>query len=96
MVESEMPLSESPLSGLRILVRETQIDAAVLDVKLGADSGIDLAGALEERAIPFVFATGLGPDSEIPAPFAHVAIVQKPYTGDDLIAAISRARQTAR
>lgn len=93
---AEVVIAASLKEAQAILDRETQIDAAVLDVKLGTDSGIDLAGALEERAIPFVFATGLGPDSEIPPPFNHVAIVQKPYTGDDLIAAIARARQGVR
>jgi CheY-like chemotaxis protein len=93
---AEVVIAASLEEARAILDRELRIDAAVLDVKLGSDSGIDLAGVLEERAIPFVFATGLGPDSDIPAPFAHVAIVQKPYTGDDLIAAISRARQVAR
>lgn len=77
-----------------ILAEPDPIDAAVLDVKLGVDSGIELGAVLAERAIPFVFATGLGPDGEIPKTFGDIPILQKPYTGDDLVDAICRARRT--
>jgi len=37
-----------------------EIDAALLDLNLGGQDGFAVAARLEERGIPFVFATGYG------------------------------------
>jgi CheY-like chemotaxis protein len=39
---------------------EGDVDAAVIDVTLGRETGYPLAAALDARGVPFVFATGYG------------------------------------
>ena len=46
---------------------ETPIDAAIVDVSLGRQSGYPLADALKARGGPFVFATGYGQEGLDPA-----------------------------
>ncbi len=43
------------------------IDAAIVDVSLGRQTGYPLAAVLAARGIPFVFATGYGQDGIVPA-----------------------------
>ncbi|MFD1332818.1 HWE histidine kinase domain-containing protein [Methylopila musalis] len=66
-------------------------DVAVLDVNLGAGTSIPVAEALARLGVPFIFATGYGDRSMIPAAFASVTVVRKPYDADSLIAALARA-----
>ncbi|MFC4293506.1 HWE histidine kinase domain-containing protein [Novosphingobium tardum] len=62
---------------------------AVLDYNLGGENSEPIARALHERGIPFVFATGYGEVSGISDQFGENArIMQKPYSKDDLAAAI--------
>jgi CheY-like chemotaxis protein len=93
---AEVVIAASMAEAKDALATRPRMDAAVLDVKLGMDSGLELGAVLIEQSIPFVFATGLGPDGDIPASFANVPILQKPYTGDDLVAAIAKARSAGR
>ncbi len=66
-------------------------DAAVLDLDLNGQSVLPLAEALTERDIPFVFTAAS--DEGAPAPRGFSAqIVRKPYTLDQIAAAIHRAR----
>ena len=53
------------------------LDAAVLDVNLGAEKSFPIAQALEAAGIPFLFATGYN-SGDIPAEWRHVVIVMKP------------------
>lgn len=50
------------------------IDAAVLDINLGGQSVLALAGML---SCPFVFVTGYN-QRTVPARFAHVPLLEKP------------------
>jgi light-regulated signal transduction histidine kinase (bacteriophytochrome) len=68
-------------------------DVAVLDINLGVGTSINVAEELLKRNIPFVFATGYGDKSFIPATFASVPVVRKPYDSDELIQAIARVLQ---
>jgi CheY-like chemotaxis protein len=52
-------------SALRLA--ETPIDAAIIDVSLGRQSGYPLADVLKDRGVPFVFATGYGQEGLDPA-----------------------------
>ncbi len=65
-------------------------DVAVLDVNLGVATSIPVAEDLQRRGIPFVFATGYGDSTMIPAAFAGVPVVRKPYGGPALTAAIAK------
>lgn len=71
------------LSALERLESE-EPDCAVLDVNLGSGASFELARALNNRGIPFVFFTGYD-QSAIPAEFAHVTRLEKPVSGDRLV-----------
>jgi CheY-like chemotaxis protein len=59
------------------LLDENEIDAAILDIHLDGDLVFPVAEALEQREIPFVFATGYDP-SIIPGRFRGFALCEKP------------------
>lgn len=77
-------------SGLEA-VRQSEIDAAVLDVNLGDERIWPVAELLDDRGIPFVLTTGYD-GAEIPRRFADRPLVQKPVAADDLRRALSRIR----
>ena len=66
-------------------------DAAVLDVNLGEVTSLAVAEELVRRQIPFVFATGYGDSRMVPESMASVSSIRKPYDGETLAAALSRA-----
>ena len=63
------------------------VDAAVLDVNLGTQKVDPVADALASRGCPFVFTTGYG---RVGVPNAHNnrAVVEKPFTRDDVATAL--------
>ncbi|MFD1105226.1 HWE histidine kinase domain-containing protein [Sphingobium olei] len=67
----------------------TPVDLAVLDFNLGAETSLPIADLLAERGIPFIFATGYGDGLDLPARFAHVTLVKKPYSGTTLAQALA-------
>lgn len=67
------------------------IDIAILDLMLNGQSTLDFAARLQRRGIPFIFATGQSMTQEIRTRFPHVQLVEKPYSGDDLVKALSVA-----
>ncbi len=64
--------------GLARLRSEPRIDLAVLDINLNGAKVFDLAADLQERGIPFLFATGYG-NSHLPERFARVPRWEKPF-----------------
>jgi light-regulated signal transduction histidine kinase (bacteriophytochrome) len=66
-------------------------DVAVLDVNLGDETSIPIAEELARRAVPFVFATGYGEQSDLIAGFPGVPVVRKPYQENILFSAIETA-----
>lgn len=64
------------------MARSAQLDAAVLDVKLGSDSSAEVAEVLREREIPYVLATGL--DTPADPRDANAPLLQKPYLQEEL------------
>jgi DNA-binding response OmpR family regulator len=66
------------------------IDAAVLDVNLSGQVAVDVADALAERCIPFLFVTGYGGSYDRGR---HIAapILGKPFDASDLLAALDAA-----
>jgi light-regulated signal transduction histidine kinase (bacteriophytochrome) len=85
---SDITTTASAAEALEML-RGTTPDVAVLDVNLGEETSLPVAEELARRGIPFVFATGYGDGSMIPAMFSNVPVVRKPYEIAALIAAIS-------
>ena len=60
------------------LIASAPIDAALLDVNLGAgESSAPVAEALAARGIPFAFVTGYGTDG-VPQPFRDRPVLPKP------------------
>ena len=62
---------------MRLVDSET-FDIAVLDVHLNGKTVFAFAEELEERDIPFLFATAYGPQA-IPAKFQDHAVLRKPF-----------------
>jgi CheY-like chemotaxis protein len=69
---------------LALLESGVEIDAAVLDINLRNVSVFPVAEALQEREVPFVFATGYD-RSAIPTQFTSVPRLEKPYNLSDLL-----------
>ncbi|RFC64108.1 GAF domain-containing protein [Fulvimarina endophytica] len=85
------------VSEARRILDEESIDLAMLDVNLGAETSFPLVAPLVERGIPFVFVTGYGEKIEFPeAAGPDVEAVKKPFSEDDLLAALKRSIERAR
>jgi len=84
-------LTASSISRATALIADGRVDFAVLDFNLGFETSLPVADLLREKAIPFVFATGYGDGLDLPARFADVALVKKPFNKDTLGAAVAGA-----
>jgi DNA-binding response OmpR family regulator len=69
---------------------DADIDAALLDVNLSGQDTFAVADILNERRIPFVFATGYGADG-VADRFRGVPTLTKPFRRDDLDRALRLA-----
>ena len=68
---------------------------ALLDFNLGGETSEPTARALDQRGVPFAFATGYGEVESMIGKYAHnPAVLQKPYSKDDL-ARVVRAPEIA-
>jgi DNA-binding response OmpR family regulator len=74
------------------MARDTDIDAALLDVNLGGQDTFAVADILSKRRIPFVFATGYGADG-VADRFRGVPTLTKPFQRDELELALRRATE---
>lgn len=74
------------------LIRARAPDFALLDVGLIGENSFAVAEQLAGLKIPFVFITGYTADTAFPARFAKRTTLIKPYTRDDLLAALARWR----
>jgi light-regulated signal transduction histidine kinase (bacteriophytochrome)/CheY-like chemotaxis protein len=70
---------------------QTNPDCAVLDLNLGTETSERLAIVLQERKIPYVFATGYRDSVSIPEMFTHIPVVRKPVSHDSLSLRLSQA-----
>lgn len=70
----------------------SRFGAAIIDLTLNGASTLAVAGQLQREGIPFVFASGHPITEETRLAFPGVLLVEKPYSGDDLIAALAQAR----
>ena len=66
-------------------------DAAILDVNLSGKQVFPLAERLAARGLPIVFATGYG-RSGLPEIWQQNPVLQKPYTSDQVAAALAEIR----
>jgi len=74
--------------GLNI-VGDTELDAAILDVNLAGENSYLVASALQERGVPFAFATGDG-SLEADAGFDDPILLAKPFTFDGVKAVLDQ------
>jgi CheY-like chemotaxis protein len=72
-----------------VLARESQIDAAILDVNLNGQEVFPVAEILVGRSIPFVFATGYG-ERALPEAYQRRPTLQKPFEQETLARELAR------
>jgi CheY-like chemotaxis protein len=70
------------------IIDNTSLDAALLDANLRGQPVDEIAAALAARNVPFLFVTGYGSES-LPKAFARTAVVAKPFSEEQLIAAVA-------
>jgi CheY-like chemotaxis protein len=72
--------------------RELPIDLAIVDLNLNGQRTDPVAHILQERGLPFVFATGYGA-AGVPDGMGDRPVLQKPFQPYELAAAIAKARR---
>ena len=70
-------------------VAKEAVDGALLDAHLAGEPVGVVADALIARRIPFAFVSGYGRE-HLPAAYRNAPLVKKPFTGKDLLSAVSR------
>jgi len=66
------------------LARESEMDAAIVDLKLADRFSFPVCSILVERRIPFLFLTGYGELSVIPTEYRSVPLLSKPFQLDKM------------
>ncbi len=67
-----------------LILEARDIDFAIVDMNLGQESGEDVAMALQQRGVPFLFSTGYSDDSPIAGRFPGVPLLTKPLRAKQL------------
>ena len=68
-------------------LKELELDAAVLDVNVAGESVAPIAELLEQRNVPFIFASGYGVKG-VDERWASRPVLQKPFSARELQAAL--------
>lgn len=71
-----------------LVLQARDIGFAVVDVDLGAETSEDVALALHERGLPFVFSTGYDGRNPMVARFPGVPLLTKPFSANMLYRAL--------
>lgn len=71
------------------LLETRNVDAAILDYRLGEESADLLADELDRRRIPWLLATGFDRQA-LPDRYLSAPVVAKPFGEDDVRAALER------
>lgn len=66
------------------------LDLAIVDVNLNGEHTYPVAGILADRSVPFVFATGYGPEG-LTEPWRSTPVLRKPFQLHELERAIAEA-----
>lgn len=81
-------LAASTIADALVLIETNDIDAAILDLRLGSnDWTYGIAAALTERGIPFIFSSGT---SSVATGFEQVPLVGKPFSEEQLLEALQQ------
>lgn len=70
------------------LVESGTPQAAILDLSVGGQETYQVAEALRQRSIPFVFATGYG-SGALRRPFENSPVLSKPFEFEDVRSAMA-------
>ncbi len=65
------------------IIQSASPDAAILDVNLDGQSSYEIAVALDERGVPFLFSTGYGAHG-VAERFRGRPVLQKPFRQEEL------------
>lgn len=68
-----------------------KVDVAILDVNLGGERVYPVADALAARDVPFMFATGYGPEG-LDDRYPERTVLSKPYVEASLVNALLQVR----
>ena len=72
------------------LIGKESIDVAVLDLNLDGKDTYAIAGALQRKNVPFIFATGYG-SAGLRQEYGNRPVLQKPFPASDLETALTEA-----
>lgn len=70
------------------LARDSEIDAALLDINLNGKHCFPIAELLSRRHVPFIFLTGYNEGTIIPAALRGAPLLGKPVSNFKLLAAL--------
>jgi two-component SAPR family response regulator len=70
------------------------LDMAILDINVHGVTSFPLATVLQDRGVPFIFASGYGESGLIDG-FRDALVLTKPYGMDDLTQVVAKARVAA-
>jgi light-regulated signal transduction histidine kinase (bacteriophytochrome) len=84
-------VTASTIAAAMSILDQKSLDFAVLDINVGGESSLGLAGQLQANSVPFIFASGYGENVNLGSALQSVLTVSKPYDRDDLKFAISQA-----
>jgi DNA-binding response OmpR family regulator len=87
---SEVVGPASKIEDALALAQDADLDAAILDVKVGEAVVFPVADRLRERGIPFIFASGYG-SATLPTRFVGSPTLPKPFSYDLLAEALGAA-----
>ena len=76
---------------LAAIASEPPFAVAIVDFDLGGANDMAVPTALRQRGIPFVFFTGINESDPRLRQFEAAPVVSKPYSVDELFAALRRA-----
>lgn len=85
---AELVTTASTVAGALEAVRESQPTLAMLDINLGDGTSYAVADRLAELGVPFLFASGYGEQAQLPENHRARAVLQKPYTLENVARAL--------
>jgi DNA-binding response OmpR family regulator len=90
---AEVHVLASAQAARDFILSAVAIDAAIVDIHLGDESGMGIAALLRDKKIAFLFSSGYSGDYVIPPEFTQIKLLHKPYFPADLIAAVRELRR---
>lgn len=70
------------------LARESELDGAIVDLKLADQFSFPICSILVDRGVPFLFLTGYGELSVIPTEYRSAPLVCKPFDAREMSEAL--------